>query len=269
MSELLGKIPALVPDDDGEETSTDEGEGSGSSSEMSSCSCESGSGGAAFYCGGGSSEEGAAVVRRRSCIGGAGTLQLPLPRRSRQLRAARPGFVGTPLSPIPGTPNTTAEHSFSVSPTVASRKEAVDRAAERERVAAAPSPCRATKGLGVRTEGAHAPIPDCGAGEGVSWSAGQGWSSTRRRKGNHTTDEALVARARQVSLPLKVRSPGLEVRPALALDPALPAKKRPPFPEFAAAAAALSCLDRSQPVKKRLPRFLAADPPHMPIALLC
>jgi hypothetical protein len=83
-------------------------------------------------------------------------------------------------------------------------------------------------------------------------------------------DIGLVTKAKQEGLPLKVRTvAGFTGQPGRVLDPRLPAKKRPPFPELGfIPVTALQGIDRTKPLTKPLPRFLLADPPRTPLTLL-
>jgi len=66
------------------------------------------------------------------------------------------------------------------------------------------------------------------------------------------------------AVPLKVHLVAQDTGSSMALDPALPAKKLPVFPEFAAAAAAaLRTLKPGLPVKKQLAGFLLENPPQI------
>jgi len=66
--------------------------------------------------------------------------------------------------------------------------------------------------------------------------------------------QAALLRARQEALPVKLELPAHLARTPCSVNPFMPAKARPPFPEFGvAAAAALRKLDPSLPVKKQLP----------------
>lgn len=176
--------------------------------------------------------------RRQPCFGGASTLHLPLPRRGLRTAMRRTGwresFGGTPLSPIPGTPNTPAERSVSASP--------------------AKSPTKASSSVeGPQREGPAERMRAAAALFNVQ-----------------EGDIGLVTKAKQEGLPLKVRTAaGLLGQPGRVLDPRLPAKKRPPFPELGfVPVTALQGIDRTKPLTKPLPRFLLADPPRTPLALL-
>jgi len=66
------------------------------------------------------------------------------------------------------------------------------------------------------------------------------------------------------AVPLKVHLRGQGAGSRVALDPAMPAKKLPVFPEFAAAAtAALRTLEPGLPVKKQVAGFLLENPPQI------
>jgi len=78
--------------------------------------------------------------------------------------------------------------------------------------------------------------------------------------------EAMLAKARQEALPLKVRPPAYAVQLSapMHLDPMLPVKKRVMFAELAKiTAAVMTKLDASEPVKKKPTDFLLAEPPRV------
>lgn len=79
-------------------------------------------------------------------------------------------------------------------------------------------------------------------------------TSPKRRR------EATLARARREGVPLKARMPDycVHFRP---LDPMLPAKKRPPFPELAGLTGNALNLRPDMPAKKNVTKFLLQDFP--------
>merc|ERR1712151_453695 len=66
------------------------------------------------------------------------------------------------------------------------------------------------------------------------------------------------------AVPLKVHLVAWDTESSMALDPVLPAKKLPVFPEFTAAATeALRTLEPDLPVKKQVAGFLLENPPQI------
>jgi hypothetical protein len=77
-------------------------------------------------------------------------------------------------------------------------------------------------------------------------------------------ESSIVAMARHEGLPLRVRLPAAASVLCRQLKHGLPAKKRPPFSDIAAAAdAAILAMDAAAPVKKSIPEFLLTMPVKM------
>lgn len=84
-------------------------------------------------------------------------------------------------------------------------------------------------------------------------------SPTRRQR------VAMLARAKEYAVPLKVRLAGSVPTLTGIVNRSEPVKKRPPFPDLLSAGVAsrLKCIDPREPVSKRASDFLLADPPRV------
>lgn len=173
------------------------------------------------------------------------------PERTSRLRRLAPrklhrvegrGFIGTPLSPIPGTP------------------VCVPAKAEKAKMPPPPAlpPQLPWKAGVVVPPPPKAPVlaltdEPCALPPGLV--------SSPIRRARH---DFVMNKAKEEMLPVKVRPPAGPFTQARPLDPRLPAKKVLPFPEFAASAAAISkALDPNVPAMKRLSAFLLAEPPSV------
>mmetsp|Transcript_18259 Transcript_18259/g.30220 ORF Transcript_18259/g.30220 Transcript_18259/m.30220 type:complete len:150 (-) Transcript_18259:30-479(-) len=100
----------------------------------------------------------------------------------------------------------------------------------------------------------------CGAAAGIFGTVPAAVPQSPKKRAR----EALFASAKREGIPLKVKLSDLEAGLRRSMNPALPAKKRPVFAEFAGSEAALALrrLEPGMPVKKCVPSFLLEDPPR-------
>eukprot|EP00928_Gymnodinium_smaydae_P056057 TRINITY_DN39492_c0_g1_i1.p1 TRINITY_DN39492_c0_g1~~TRINITY_DN39492_c0_g1_i1.p1 ORF type:complete len:281 (+),score=35.65 TRINITY_DN39492_c0_g1_i1:80-844(+) len=141
-------------------------------------------------------------------------------------------LLGTQLEPIPGTPSAAGADNFGLDEPCSPKNPAKSRSVS----------CKLSTKL-------DAEVPDARAA-----------LSTDVHAGVLAAQPLIPTEWNQ--LPLKVRLPAYAPAMSCArLDPLLPAKKRPAFPELVSiSSAATRKLDPNEPIKKRLTGFLLAEP---------
>lgn len=194
---------------------------------------------------------------------------------------------GTPLEPIPGTP-VTRKDAFAFTPSAGDIEgPASPRADGAECPPTPPLPPAHWIGNADRAVPVLTALPQrqrvrLGTLGTVGELAGHGTNPTPARPPSVATAlsydpqappispkrrhrAAMLAKAREHALPLKVRLASCVPRPVGPLDPSLPVKKKAPFPELlrAGAAARLTTIDPTEPVSKRASGFLLEDPPQV------
>lgn len=198
---------------------------------------------------------------------------------------------GTPLEPIPGTPITRKDAFASAPWACDTRDPPVPSVGTAERPPAPPLPSKEwiACSSAERATPVLTPLPQAGRGRSPVRAADEGARGVEAQAQAPTnalppTSKAVpacdsqappvspkqrqraevLAQAKKSALPVKVRIADC-VPMASLLNPSLPAKKRPPFPELTRpeVATLLVNIDPTVPVSKRVSNFLVTGPPSV------